>query len=174
MTFPLCCHAREGGHPVITALSVRTGSPPARGRHCVCCYFPAGGIATATAIAVIRLREPDLNKAVGIVIGLALVVVYELAATLLAPYGAKGIVVTTFVALLLAGAGLLGTRQELHNALIAEAKLAAVGGQVARAADVDQSCAHCAAELGEGAAFCSACGTHSATLARPGNAGQSS
>jgi hypothetical protein len=130
--------------------------------------------ASATAIAVIRLREPNLNKPAGIALGLALVVGYELAATLLAPYGAKGIVVTTFVALLLAGAGLVGTRQELHNALIAEAKLAATGGQVARAADVDQRCAHCAAELGEGAAFCTACGTHSATLARPGNSAEPS
>jgi hypothetical protein len=124
--------------------------------------------ATATAIAIIRLREPNTNKPAGIAIGLAIVVVYELAATLLAPYGTKGIVVTTFVALLLAGAGLVGTRQELHNALIAEATLALEGGQVARAADVDQVCAHCGAELSEGAAFCTACGTASATLARAG------
>lgn len=129
--------------------------------------------ATATAVAVIRLREPGTNKAAGIGIGLALVVSYQLAAMLLAPYGVRGIVVTTFVALLLAGAGLVATRQELHNALIAEAKLALDGGQVARAADVDQICAHCGAELSEGAAFCAACGTAAATLARAGKASKS-
>lgn len=129
--------------------------------------------ATATAVAVVRLREPGTNKPAGIGIGLALVVVYQLAATLLAPYGTKGIVVTTFVALLLVGAGLIATRQDLHNALIAEANLALQGGQVARAADVDDVCAHCGASMDEGAAFCQSCGTAAATLAHPGKSTKS-
>lgn len=129
--------------------------------------------ATATAVAVVRLREPGTNKPVGIAIGLALVVVYQLAATVLAPYGTKGIVVTTFVALLLVGAGLIATRQDLHNALIAEANLALEGGHVARAADVDDVCAHCGAALGEGAAFCQSCGTAAATIAHAGKSAKS-
>ena len=64
--------------------------------------------------------------------GLTLVVCYELATTLLNPYGTRGIVLTTLVALVLAAAGLLAVRDELHNGLLAEAQAALDGDHPSR------------------------------------------
>lgn len=123
--------------------------------------------ATAAALVVIPLRSPAGNIAAGVGKALALVLLYELAATLLAPYGARGIVLTTLAALVLAAAGLVATRSQLHTALLAEAR-AALGQalRLSRAPDSDQVCAHCGAEILAGAAFCQVCGTSTATLAR--------
>jgi hypothetical protein len=51
---------------------------------------------------------------------LVLVLAYELATTLLQPYGTRGIVLTALAAFLLAGAGLAAARDGLHEALLAE------------------------------------------------------
>ena len=74
-------------------------------------------LGTAAAVAVLGLRSPGVNPAVGVIEGLALVVLYELATTLLQPYGTRGIVLTMLVAFVLAGAGLLATRTALHPAV---------------------------------------------------------
>ncbi len=74
-------------------------------------------LATAAAVAVLGLRSPGVNPAVGVIEGLVLVVLYELATTLLQPYGTRGIVLTMLVAFVLAGAGLLATRTALHTAV---------------------------------------------------------
>ncbi len=74
-------------------------------------------LATAAAAAVLGLRSAGANPAVGVIEGLVLVVLYELATTLLVPYGYRGIALTMFAAFLLAGAGLLATRTALHTAV---------------------------------------------------------
>lgn len=123
-------------------------------------------LATAAAMTVLALRGGG-NVALGLAKGLVLVVLYELATTLLTPYGSRGIVLTTLVALVLAGAGLLGTRDALHAALVTEARDALAGnGAVGRAPGTQQICAHCGAAIGAGAAFCQVCGTATAALAR--------
>ncbi|QUR69842.1 zinc-ribbon domain-containing protein [Mycobacterium spongiae] len=123
--------------------------------------------ATAAALAVVPLRGPGVNPAPGVAKGVLLLVLYELATTLLAPDAARGIVLTALVALVLAAAGLLGTREALHKSLMAEAQ-AALAGDVAldRAPDTHQICAHCGAAIGADAAFCQVCGTATAALAR--------
>jgi hypothetical protein len=73
--------------------------------------------ATAAAAAVLGLRSAGVNPALRVVQGLVLLVLYGLATTLLAPYGARGIVLTAFGAFVLAGAGLLATRVALHTAV---------------------------------------------------------
>lgn len=124
--------------------------------------------ATAAALVVIPLRAPGGNITAGVVKALALVVLYGVATTLVAPYGARGIVLTALAALVLAMAGLIASRRELHRALIAEARLALGAGarRLARAPESDQACAHCGAEILAGAAFCQVCGTSTAALAR--------
>jgi hypothetical protein len=74
-------------------------------------------LATAAAVAVLGLRCAGVNPAVGVVEGVVLLVLYELATTLLVPYGSPGIVLTTFAAFVLAGAGLLATRTALRTAV---------------------------------------------------------
>jgi hypothetical protein len=74
-------------------------------------------VATAAAVAVLGLRSDGVNPAVAVIEGLALMVLYGLAVTLLAPYGARGVVLTTFAAMLLAGAGLVAARTALHTAV---------------------------------------------------------
>ena len=74
-------------------------------------------LATAAAVAVLGVRSDGGTPALGVIEGLALVVLYGLATTLLAPYGSRGIVLSTFAALVLAGAGLLATRAALHTAV---------------------------------------------------------
>lgn len=123
--------------------------------------------ATAAAVAVIRLRRPGANLGIGIGQGLVLVLAYQLATTVLGPSGPRGIVLTALVALIVAGAGLLAVRGELHTGLLAEAQAAlAEGTPPTRAAAADQVCAHCGAGLGTGAAFCQACGSATAALPR--------
>jgi predicted amidophosphoribosyltransferase len=123
--------------------------------------------ATAAAVAVLPLRGAPTSAALGLAEGAALLVCYELASTLLAPYGTRGIVLTTLVALVLAGVGLLAARDGLHRALLAEAQSALDGARpLSRAPDTDQVCLHCGAAIGAGAAFCQVCGTATAALAR--------
>ncbi|OBB91443.1 hypothetical protein A5781_21390 [Mycobacterium sp. 852002-30065_SCH5024008] len=122
--------------------------------------------ATAAAGTVIRLREATGKPLVGVAQGLTLIVLYELATTLLEPYGTRGIVLTTVVALVLAAAGLIAARNELHRGLLAEAEEALSGDKaLAHPAVAEQVCAHCGAAMVPGAAFCQVCGTASAALA---------
>jgi hypothetical protein len=76
--------------------------------------------ATAAMVAVLGLRSRGINPVVGVIEGLVLVVLYELGTTLLAPYGIRGIVLTTLTAFVLAGAGLLAARNGLHAAMLAD------------------------------------------------------
>src|SRR6476620_6508135 len=64
--FTLRCHAREGGHPVNTALSVITGSPPSRGRQAElfrrCRYryqYRAHVLAAVDNLAIFVRRDVD-------------------------------------------------------------------------------------------------------------------
>jgi hypothetical protein len=75
--------------------------------------------ATAATVAVLGLRKLGISPVVGVVEGLALVVAYELATTLLQPYGTRGIVLTALTAFVLAGAGLVAARNALHAAVTA-------------------------------------------------------
>lgn len=123
--------------------------------------------ATAAAIAVLPLRGAPTSFLVGLAEGAALLICYELASTLLGPYGERGIVLTTLVALVLAAVGLLAARDRLHLALLAEAQTALDGGKpLTRAPDSRQVCLHSGAAIGEGAALCQVCGTATAALAR--------
>lgn len=123
--------------------------------------------ATAAAVAVLPLRGAPANAALGLAEGAVLLIVYELAATLLTPYGIRGVVITTLVALVLAAIGVLASRAGLHRALLAEAQAALDGGApLSRAPDSDQICAQCGAAIGAGAGFCQVCGTATAALAR--------
>ncbi len=123
--------------------------------------------ATAAAMAVVPLRGAGVNTALGLIKGVVLVVLYELATTLLTPYGTRGIVLTTLAAAVLTAAGLLTARDTLHTALLAEAQAALTGDRaLTRAPDTHQICAHCGAAIGAGAAFCQVCGTATAALAR--------
>ena len=65
-------------------------------------------LATAAAVAFLGFLKLGVNPAVGVIEGLVLVVLYELATTLLQPFGTRGIVLTMLVAFVLAGAGLFG------------------------------------------------------------------
>jgi hypothetical protein len=77
-------------------------------------------LATAAMVAVLGLRRLGVSPVAGVVEGLALVLAYELATTLLQPYGTRGIVLTALAAFLLAGAGLAAARDALHEALLAD------------------------------------------------------
>jgi hypothetical protein len=74
-------------------------------------------LATTAAVAVLGLRCAGVNPAVGVVEGVAVLVLYELATTLLVPYGSHGIALTTFASFVLAGTGLWATRTALHTAV---------------------------------------------------------
>jgi hypothetical protein len=122
--------------------------------------------ATAAAVTVVRLRRAGAGAARGVAEGLAMVLCYELATTLLEPYGTRGIALSTLVALVLAAAGLFAVRGELHTALLAEAQAALDGGQpLPHAPREDQTCPQCGAGIGAGGAFCQVCGTATAALA---------
>jgi hypothetical protein len=77
-------------------------------------------LATAATVAVLGLRGLGAGPVSGVIEGLVLVLAYELATTLLQPYGTRGIVLTTLAAFLLAGAGLAAARDRLHAALLAD------------------------------------------------------
>ncbi len=124
--------------------------------------------ATAAALTVMRVRRRGSNPVLGIVEGLVLVLVYDLAAELLGPYGSRGVVLTALIAVVLAAAGLLLVRIELHDGLLAEARSAlADGGTTASSARAGQACAHCGVDLGAGAAFCQVCGSAVASQPSP-------
>lgn len=124
--------------------------------------------AAAAALVVMRLRRRGGRPLVGVLQGLVLLVAYELCATMFAPYGARGIVLTALVAAVLAVAGLYAVRIELHRGLLAEAKAAlAAGDTVHRPALSGQPCGHCGTTMSAGSAFCPTCGTATAALARP-------
>ena len=77
-------------------------------------------LATAATVGVLGLRRLGVSPVVGVIEGLALVVAYELATTVLQPYGTRGIVLTALAAFLLAAAGLVAARNALHAALLAD------------------------------------------------------
>ena len=77
-------------------------------------------LATAAMVGVLGLRRLGVSPVAGVIEGLVLVVAYELATTLLQPYGTRGIVLTALAAFLLAGAGLAAARDGLHEALLAD------------------------------------------------------
>jgi hypothetical protein len=77
-------------------------------------------LATAATVGVLGLRRLGVNPVTGVIEGLVLVVAYELATTLLQPYGARGIVLTALATFVLAGAGLAAARNGLHEALLAD------------------------------------------------------
>ena len=77
-------------------------------------------LATAAMVAVLGLRRLGVSPVAGVLEGLVLVLAYELATTLLQPYGTRGIVLTALVAFALAGAGLSAARDGLHEALLAD------------------------------------------------------
>jgi hypothetical protein len=78
-------------------------------------------LATAAMVGVLGLRRLGVSPVTGVIEGLVLVLAYELATTLLQPYGTRGIVLTALAAFLLAGAGLAAARDGLHEALLADA-----------------------------------------------------
>ena len=77
-------------------------------------------LSTAAMVSVLGLRRLGVSPVAGVIEGLVLVLAYELATTLLQPYGTRGIVLTALAAFLLAGAGLAAARDGLHEALLAE------------------------------------------------------
>ena len=101
----------------------------------------------------------------GSLLGLLLVVLYHLAAALLDPYGARGVVLIFLIAVLLAGAALLLLRSSLHVALLEEANATVLSGDSPkRRAVAGSPCPHCGLLLLEDASFCVACGTAVATF----------
>lgn len=77
-------------------------------------------LATAATVGVLGLRRLGVNPVTGVIEGLVLVVAYELATTLLQPYGTRGIVLTALATFVLAGTGLAAARNGLHEALLAD------------------------------------------------------
>ncbi len=77
-------------------------------------------LATAAIVTVLGVRRLGVNPVTGVVEGLVLVVAYELATTLLVPYGTRGIVLTALAAFVLVGAGLVAARNGLHAAITAD------------------------------------------------------
>ena len=101
----------------------------------------------------------------GVTQGLLLVVAYHLAATLLAPYGSRGVVLTFLVAVLVAGVSVLMLRTSLHSALLDEANATVLaGGPPRRRTAAGTPCAHCGLLILEDASFCVACGTAVSTF----------
>jgi hypothetical protein len=86
-------------------------------------------LATAATVGVLGLRRLGVSPLLGVIEGLALVVAYELATTVLHPYGARGIVLTALAAFVLAAAGLVAARNALHAALLADTGADAQGTQ---------------------------------------------
>ena len=124
--------------------------------------------AEGAALATMRVRRANANPALGIVAGLVLIVLYSLATTLLNPYGTRGVVFTAVIAAVLAAVGVLLVRIELHDGLLAEARMALEADSVVQhGAAHGQICGHCGVELGAGAAFCQVCGTAVSSMAVP-------
>jgi hypothetical protein len=91
-------------------------------------------LATAAMVGVLGLRRLGAGPVAGVIEGLVLVVAYELATTLLQPYGTRGIVLTALAAFVLAGAGLAAAGDGLHAALLADTG-AETGAPAARHAE---------------------------------------
>lgn len=145
--------------------------------------------ATASAVALIRLRRPGNPWGaylVGLVEAFLLVGAYDSALATLAPYGQRGVVLTFLVAAALASLGLLRVRNEVHLALLLEAEIesgvfargSSAGGSApqhaaqngpttALHAPVVGACAKCGLPLLQGAAFCVACGAAVAAMPKP-------
>jgi hypothetical protein len=101
----------------------------------------------------------------GTLIGLLLVVAYHLAATLLDPYGARGVVLIFLIAVLLAAVAVLMLRSSLHVALLEEANATVMAGDSPkRRAAAGSLCPQCGLMILEDASFCVACGTAVATF----------
>jgi hypothetical protein len=101
----------------------------------------------------------------GAVVGLLLVIGYHLAATLLNPYGSRGVVLTFLISVVLAAIAVLVLRTSLHVALLEEANATVLSGiSPKRRAAEGSPCAHCGLLLLEDASFCVACGTAVATF----------
>jgi hypothetical protein len=101
----------------------------------------------------------------GAVVGVLLVVAYHLAATLLAPYGSRGVVLTFLIAVFIASVSVLLLRTNLHTALLDEANATVLaGGPPRRRTAPGTPCAHCGLIILEDGSFCIACGTAVATF----------
>jgi hypothetical protein len=125
--------------------------------------------ASAGAVSVMALRRKGSNTVVGLAKGVVLVVIYGLGTTLLTPYGSRGIVLTAVLALLVAGAGLVLQRIEMHTALLAEAQAAVDSdGTAPYAPAADKVCSHCRVMIPAGAGFCPSCGTSTAAMSAKG------
>jgi hypothetical protein len=77
-------------------------------------------LATAATVGVLGLRRLGVSPVLGVTEGLLLVVAYELATTVLHPYGTRGIVLTALAAFVLAAAGLVAAHRALHAALLVD------------------------------------------------------
>ncbi|MFZ0716566.1 zinc ribbon domain-containing protein [Mycobacterium sp.] len=86
-------------------------------------------LATAATVGVLGLRRLGVSPVLGVIEGLVLVVAYELATTVLHPYGTRGIVLTALAAFVLAAAGLVAARNALHAALLADTGADAQGAE---------------------------------------------
>jgi hypothetical protein len=86
-------------------------------------------LATAATVGVLGLRRLGVSPVRGVIEGLLLVVAYELATTVLHPYGTRGIVLTALAAFVLAAAGLVAARNALHAALLADTGADAQGAE---------------------------------------------
>lgn len=120
--------------------------------------------AAAAGLAVMRLRRQDRSYPTGFGEGLALVVAFDAALTLLSGYGERGVVLTFVVSLALAGIGLLRLRAEAHDALVAEAEQAVGVAGDAVTAQHAGDCAHCGLPLLTDSHFCLACGSAVAAM----------
>lgn len=146
--------------------------------------------ATATAVALIRLRgpgHPPSSYAASLVEAFVLIGAYDSALATLAPYGQRGVVLTFLIAAALASLGLLRVRNEVHRALLVEAEIesgvitgrsCAKGSATPNAAapsaaptglpaPIVGSCAKCGLALLQGASFCIACGAAVAAMPKP-------
>jgi hypothetical protein len=151
--FSLAIHSGDPARDVFVALTLGFAKPVI--------------YACAAALPGLQWRRfgNSAQLVVGIIEGLLLVVVFDLATILLSPYGSRGIVLTAIVAFTLGAMGLLVVRGALHEALLAEA-LAAVAASTttAKLAHLGASCSHCGMAIEDDAAFCLVCGTAIATL----------
>lgn len=108
----------------------------------------------------------------GALLGLLLVIAYHLAAALLDPYGARGVVLIFMIAVLLAGVAVLLLRSNLHVALLEEANASVSSGESPRRrAAAGTPCPQCGLMILEDASFCVACGTAVATFPKQSHVG---
>jgi hypothetical protein len=117
-------------HGAFTHVQVTAGDPA----HVACIALTLGFLqpivlATAATVGVLGLRRLGVSPVRGVIEGLLLVVAYELATTVLHPYGTRGIVLTALAAFVLAAAGLVAARNALHAALLADTGADAQGAE---------------------------------------------